>query len=655
MKILLHPASRAFALLALLAACTDSTPMESDESRKMIAASQELQSSSMNPADTYVVMDAVQEQSTTVYANTPIEHPTTGQMVSALVVTPPAEQIHVEAGYDPYGRMLVDTYRGAAGDAYAGLVDQSRTLRSVDETFATYDAYGRILPEEVPAGEQPVGPITEYGSLANAQVTSGVVMSYQEYNSVAMMSRSADPASGRRVRLERLPSEGVRITTDFDQGAMAASLAITGEGGREHVSKGREVRTYRREGDQLVIEEIVSTTEREGPAGKVKSQDRVRFSRVRWHKNEKKDKEREERRARRAAGAPSAAMVMNECEIQQMYDTSGPQASFYCSGGGGGGTYTPPPTTTTSCASTSTGRNIAYVHGFNSNGATWSRMDGWLSCDFYLGGKAKPDLSWRQRIDDQTYELQNHLYGTGRSGYLAIGHSQGGIISRNAAQWNGGQVNGVVAISSPHVGAKIATNGRNIVGVVGALIGGLPGEVIALNIADLLLPVHADLLTGGRSGVLNRINATYEPFTRVGIQNHAEKRWVLWRLGADGNCAGPELSCGGRVKVKAVQRSYDKAKKCTIIGFLTIIGSPVGAACGLKVIGMNAVDHGWNLLTAGSDRTDGFIQGQSQVYPYAIRNIVITNADSHSGEVRSPLVRTQLTSTLQAQFYVARR
>jgi hypothetical protein len=50
--------------------------------------------------------------------------------------------------------------------------------------------------------------------------------------------------------------------------------------------------------------------------------------------------------------------------------------------------------------------------------------------------------------------------------------------------------------------------------------------------------------------------------------------------------------------------------------------------------------------------SDGFINGAGQVYPRAMRNVLIPNGDSHVGVTRSPLVQDALRELfLDRQFF----
>jgi hypothetical protein len=73
---------------------------------------------------------------------------------------------------------------------------------------------------------------------------------------------------------------------------------------------------------------------------------------------------------------------------------------------------------------------------------------------------------------------------------------------------------------------------------------------------------------------------------------------------------------------------------------------------------MNGGDAIWNRLTAPSGNpSDGFIHGAGQVYPRALRNVLIPNGDSHVGTTRSPYVWTELDRALvdPALFNLPRR
>ncbi len=82
---------------------------------------------------------------------------------------------------------------------------------------------------------------------------------------------------------------------------------------------------------------------------------------------------------------------------------------------------------------------------------------------------------------------------------------------------------------------------------------------------------------------------------------------------------------------------------------------------GTIVIEMDATDLAWNLLTASpGEPSDAFINGTSQVYPRTPGdklpvNYTIRDADSHAGEVRSPLVHPVLVQTMRQDFGVAER
>ncbi len=67
---------------------------------------------------------------------------------------------------------------------------------------------------------------------------------------------------------------------------------------------------------------------------------------------------------------------------------------------------------------------------------------------------------------------------------------------------------------------------------------------------------------------------------------------------------------------------------------------------------MDDLDRLWDRLTAPGDRSDGIVQGASQVYPNATRQYPINRGDSHVGENKSNLTRDQLRNAFVNVFAV---
>ncbi|HYW07919.1 MAG TPA: hypothetical protein VE913_13245 [Longimicrobium sp.] len=78
--------------------------------------------------------------------------------------------------------------------------------------------------------------------------------------------------------------------------------------------------------------------------------------------------------------------------------------------------------------------------------------------------------------------------------------------------------------------------------------------------------------------------------------------------------------------------------------------------CGNIALSMDRIDGTWNALSApGQERTDGIVQGSSQVYPNAIRQYPIEKGDSHLGETKSDKVHRRVREALDVYFNVPRR
>lgn len=98
---------------------------------------------------------------------------------------------------------------------------------------------------------------------------------------------------------------------------------------------------------------------------------------------------------------------------------------------------------------------VMMVHGFASNGGTWSALNAAL-----LGTKFTPyatDLPWQQPVTTQASALSTFMgnNGLGQNTYL-VGHSMGGLTSRQASRIR--LVSGVITIGTPHNGTGIATS-----------------------------------------------------------------------------------------------------------------------------------------------------------------------------------------------------
>lgn len=623
----------------------------------------------IDPSDTYIIMDGSLSGTTTLQATTAFVDPRTDAATQQISIPSPTEHLHLEGGYGYQNELRVNTSdTDQQQDGLQQPVNLSGAIRSVDNGFSIYDRGGAVIPEVVPPGEYPVGPLSDdLGSLVDAQITDGVVIDSRTVDTVHSASRMPAPGSvlfsisGAGSRMERLSDDRIRFVSTFDVGSRGATATTAGaprfsaQADPDGRGNAKMTRTFRKENGKYLLDEVVTEADVDTEHGHMHHVQTFKIRNLHFYQNEAKDHGRRVRREARAKGEPVSGpkKVMTYCIID---DYGNPCDG---SGGGGGGGYTPPPPPPP-CTYTAGGQRLALQHGFGSDSTTWNRMRPWLLCDYSIGKIAQPSTSWTQRIPSQATQLQQDVANAGGTGYIAIGHSNGGLVSRRFAQnvqySSPGLVNGVVTLSSPNQGAVVAKNGQTIANLLDALLARFVGVAPIRAIADNALPVYLDDIPG--SSFLTGLNSSQENFTRAGIQNYVPKRWVAWRIFKSKDCGAPESSCGGKTVAQHTQRTYDKKKKCAIVGLFTFRPDKA-ISCALTVLAMNAGDYGWDLLTTswGGNGTDGFIQGWGQVYPStpggALQNFGVYDSDSHVEQVRSPKVYQALKErVLTGVFYV---
>ena len=322
-------------------------------------------------------------------------------------------------------------------------------------------------------------------------------------------------------------------------------------------------------------------------------------------------------------------------------------------------------------------QGLVLQHGLWSSPSTWDRMYPWLADDFRLGTVLIPQLQWADHLADQATQLENDVPSYGLpAATILIGHSQGGLISRSAAQYFSGTstpMKGVITLDSPQQGAPLAVTGVSAAAAgVGELASALFDDLgctpQTINqtfcfIATLAgytdgfwltwgglysaIPALQDLVPG--SSYLQSLNAQTEKFTQVGITSEPDIRWMPMRLAGDFLCA-PDQPCGGRNVAVLTEFLYDYVQILYVEAWAS--GDLPDADYYMTIMNdMNNIDLFWYFLVGGP--SDGIVPNSSQSYPYSsAAQYIIANGDSHLGNTRSDKSRTFLDSALREQFQV---
>ena len=148
---------------------------------------------------------------------------------------------------------------------------------------------------------------------------------------------------------------------------------------------------------------------------------------------------------------------------------------------------------------------VVFVHGIFSSSETWratsQRLAGVLQITPYL-----VDMPSTAVLETQTAVLNNALAGLPAS-TIAIGHSQGGLISRHWSRTKA--LRGILTLGTPHTGAQLTARGLDLINF-NSLVYNLAG----LAMGTVSAPDYAWLVAAGLQAYLSNI------------------QWVSWNAAA---------------------------------------------------------------------------------------------------------------------------
>ena len=395
-----------------------------------------------------------------------------------------------------------------------------------------------------------------------------------------------------------------------------------------------------------------------------------------------------------------------------------------------GFTVVAPPSTTTStpptpaqgsetgcpAASSNLGgtQNVVFQYGLFSSNCSWKRMIPWLNDYFVWGNELdETNINTLSTIESQASTLETDIQSAVSAGgpaqtyrnYILIGQSQGGLVSRAAAQDFQSQypnvkppyVRGVLDVDVPNQGAPLAdwaqVGANAAIGdlavdlwqYVGCssqydnslcyLLYTLDGGVTLIGDGLIQSSAVGELEPG--SSFLNNLNGTTEKFQKAALIGHTPRPWVEVRVAdsfltafAGLNCY-PETACGERNAARIYGGIFDGVFVTWAISEFVCDQNQDPFACsladGLLPIWttMLQITLTWNFITtvtpqqslAGDfspslDDEDGVVPAPSQNYPSTggptAYQYSVNPSDSHTGDTKSDRTRNVLETALAA-------
>lgn len=581
-------------------------------------------------------MDFTVQSQATLSLSQPVHSISANANTTSLPVNR-AKHFHVESGFDANDQIVMNIFpTDPPADPTVTSIDGISKVQIANGTITVFDTSGTPIAFNLPTNGSLPNPFLFLGLAPGASVLHGIVV--PDINARAAEVHATITTS------TAAPTGSAALTTTTNFSHLTAALRSS--------AGGTATWTYQSTGSSWILQQVAVT-----PALPSTQLSRtLQIANVAFNQNSTGDA----RRAARASTLQSPPSSSSMTFTQPALDSAG--------------------TNTLSSQTTSTGgsQNMVFQHGIFSSGATWNRLLPLLSSDFQFGTTLVPSMpaSGTIALSTQGTDLFNTMSGSGQSNFVVVGHSQGGLIARDVAQRAAisrpGLAKGVITIDTPNIGALLALTGRQE--LANALAAGIddllaaagcssffdnPGCFVGFLLADFSFPIvnfafdstipaSGDLIPG--SAYLNALNSHAENFTRVGVEGHSNKRFVLARLGGD-LFSNPEDTFGGRNLAAFTEDVYIGFRACEFIA-LFFGDFDIAAFCGNVADTMDNIDGFWNDLTAGSDSSDGIVQGASQHYNGATASYVISDADSHVGATKSLKVDAVLDQTLERQFLV---
>jgi hypothetical protein len=337
------------------------------------------QNSGVNSTDTWAVFDMTIQNQISVNTSQPYYNPVT-QTTSNTFTTSHSQAFHVETGYDSTGSLVLNMWPTGTSQPTSSAIS---VIRFAEGQVTVFDTSGNPIPIQLPNTS-----ITQFNlsnllgtnpgsSVINTLVTSDVQTFATKMN--ATIIKSYFSPGGVPLRDLSVPAMGQQT--------------------------GPSTWTFGSLNGYWVVNQMVSSPK--VPNGTATQT--ISYANLAWNDNSSNDS------ARAAKGNTSQT----------------PPAPTNLTPNGPSSITNPNPTVVNQLGGS---QNVIFQHGLLSDPSTWSRMVTWLNGDFLFGTEIIPHLNSTDSLSNQCTALENEVDSVGGSSYILIGHSQGGLISRCAAQ-----------------------------------------------------------------------------------------------------------------------------------------------------------------------------------------------------------------------------
>ena len=490
--------------------------------------------SGINSVDTWITVDITVQTNDTITLPSAVYNPITQTTSNIVPITSPSRTFHVELGYDSNLAIVANIWpKGNALNPDGTGGGTTSMLRYAGGQITAFDLNGNPIPFTVPNASFTANtPLSFLGSNPGATVTGGIVVGNLQ-NHANLLGASLAYGSG---------STTATMTVPLPSGGSA-------------------IWNYTLSGSNWLAQQITVV-----PSGVSASTSSVTFQLANhsWSENIINDLAR--------------ASTTNTLETLPP-QLSGTTQSLPTPPSDSATVSTPSIVAPTNCNtnvySLGGSQNIVLQHGIFSNSCAWTVMANWVNPDFLFGTEIIPSFSSTSPLASQGQDLINEIKAVGGKNYILIGHSQGGLISRSAAQYfqseAPGTVKGVLTVDTPHLGANSAVNSAAFVAGVMGYEGvnylenegcfydpyQMPcyfGDLMLLGSATVVAEVlgnnlgsWSDLMPG--SAFLNSLNnpATPENFEQAAIIGNTPQRFAFSRIltnaAAGLACPAPGAPC----------------------------------------------------------------------------------------------------------------